>query len=128
MILRDGCKLVYHRLPWQEPFAPYLLEVLYEDDDMIALNKPSGLQVLPKGLFQQRSVLAQLQLKDWKMTSCCSKRKHVQSHPVPVHRLGRGTSGLLLCAKTKVAKVRLASYFAEGAINAGSKRLWLPNP
>jgi len=30
--------------------------------------------------------------------------------------------GLLLCAKTKVAKVRLASYFAEGAINAGNKR------
>ena len=30
--------------------------------------------------------------------------------------------GLLLCAKTKVAKVRLASYFAEGAINAAKKR------
>ncbi|ONL96871.1 RNA pseudouridine synthase 5 [Zea mays] len=106
-----------------EPFAPYLLEVLYEDDDMVALNKPSGLQVLPKGLFQQRTVLAQLQLKDWKMASSCRfKRKDVQSHPVPVHRLGRGTSGLLLCAKTKVAKVRLASYFAEGAINAAKKR------
>ncbi|XP_062215953.1 RNA pseudouridine synthase 5 isoform X2 [Phragmites australis] len=123
MTLRDDSKLVYHRLPWQEPFAPYLLEVLYEDDDMVALNKPSGLQVLPKGLFQQRTVLAQLQLKDWKMTSSCrSKKKDVQSHPVPVHRLGRGTSGLLLCAKTKIAKVRLASYFAEGAINAGNKR------
>ncbi|KAG0551573.1 hypothetical protein BDA96_01G435100 [Sorghum bicolor] len=123
MTLRDGSKLVYHRFPWQEPFAPYLLEVLYEDDDMVALNKPSGLQVLPKGLFQQRTVLAQLQLKDWKMASSCrSKRKDVQSHPVPVHRLGRGTSGLLLCAKTKVAKVRLASYFAEGAINAATKR------
>jgi 23S rRNA-/tRNA-specific pseudouridylate synthase len=61
----------------------------------VALNKPSGLQVLPKGLFQQRTVLAQLQLKDWKMASSCrSKRKDVQSHPVPVHRLGRGTSGL----------------------------------
>ncbi|WVZ56573.1 hypothetical protein U9M48_007079 [Paspalum notatum var. saurae] len=123
LILRDGSKLVYHRLPWQEPFAPYLLEVLYEDDDMVALNKPSGLQVLPKGLFQQRTVLAQLQLRDWKMTSSChSRRKDVQSHPVPVHRLGRGTSGLLLCAKTKVAKVRLASYFAEGATNAANKR------
>jgi 23S rRNA-/tRNA-specific pseudouridylate synthase len=62
----------------------------------VALNKPSGLQVLPKGLFQQRTVLAQLQLKDWKMTSFYSKRKHVQSHPVPVHRLGRGTSGSFL--------------------------------
>ncbi|KAL6644872.1 hypothetical protein ACP70R_016480 [Stipagrostis hirtigluma subsp. patula] len=185
MTLRDGSKLVYHRLPWQEPFAPHLLDVLYEDDDMVALNKPSGLQVLPKGLFQQRTVLAQLQWKDWKMVSkCSSKRKGVQLHPVPVHRLGRGTSGmgnigegiflsndnkpqsgqvdaegqrkgepsevgghlpessgagvsadalscfvacfqykgLLLCAKTKIAKVQLASYFAEGTINAGNKR------
>ncbi|KAL6902145.1 hypothetical protein ACP4OV_005021 [Aristida adscensionis] len=123
MTLRNGSKLVYRRLPWQEPFAPYLLDVLYEDDDMVALNKPSGLQVLPKGLFQQRTVLAQLQWKDWKMaSSCSSKRKGVQSHPVPVHRLGRGTSGLLLCAKTKIAKVQLASYFAEGTINSGNKR------
>ncbi|KAF0928572.1 hypothetical protein E2562_006018, partial [Oryza meyeriana var. granulata] len=144
MILLEGSKLVYHRLPWQEPFAPLLLDVLYEDDDMIALNKPSGLQVLPKGLFQQRTVLAQLQLKDWKMpSSFCSKRKDVQSHPVPVHRLGRGTSEkcelqknvcslpristtaqacLLLCAKTKLAKARLASYFAEGTTNAGKSR------
>lgn len=67
----------------------------------VALDKPSGLQVLPKGLFQQRTVLAQLQLKDWKMaTSCCSKRKDVQSHPVPVHRLGRGTSGLFLTVQS----------------------------
>ncbi|XP_024200557.1 germin-like protein 8-11 [Rosa chinensis] len=33
-ILRVGSQLVYHRLPWREPDAPYLLEVLYEDDDM----------------------------------------------------------------------------------------------
>ncbi|KAG8063873.1 hypothetical protein GUJ93_ZPchr0003g17412 [Zizania palustris] len=123
MTLREGSKLVYHRLPWQEPFAPYLLDVLYEDDDMIVLNKPSGLQVLPKGLFQQRTVLAQLQLKDWKMPSpFCLKRKDVQTHPVPVHRLGRGTSGLLLCAKTKLAKAQLAAYFAEGTTNAGKRR------
>uniref|UniRef100_A0A804QY70 Uncharacterized protein n=1 Tax=Zea mays TaxID=4577 RepID=A0A804QY70_MAIZE len=61
---------------------------------MVALNKPFGLQVLPKGLFQQRTVLAQLQLKDGKMASSCRfKRKDVQSHLVPVHHLGRGTSG-----------------------------------
>lgn len=30
--------------------------------------------------------------------------------------------GLLLCAKTKLAKVQLASYFAEGAANAEKKR------
>lgn len=34
-ITRVGSELVYHRLPWREPEAPYLLEVLYEDDDMV---------------------------------------------------------------------------------------------
>ncbi|CAM8952245.1 unnamed protein product [Rhodiola kirilowii] len=29
-------ELVYHRLPWKEPAAPHLLQVLYEDDDMLA--------------------------------------------------------------------------------------------
>ncbi|KAL9680660.1 hypothetical protein QQ045_018545 [Rhodiola kirilowii] len=105
-------ELVYHRLPWKEPAAPHLLQVLYEDDDMIALNKPSGLQVLPGGLFQQRTVLTQLQWREARKPNC-SPSNH-QAHPVPVHRLGRGTSGVLLCAKTKLAKVRLAAYFADG--------------
>ena len=34
-ITRVGSELVYHRLPWREPDAPYLLEVLYEDGDMV---------------------------------------------------------------------------------------------
>ncbi|KAI3817679.1 hypothetical protein L1987_11476 [Smallanthus sonchifolius] len=101
--LRTGTELVYHRRPWKEPYAPYLLEVLFEDDHLIALNKPSGLQVLPGGLFQQRTVLTQLQ---WHI-------KNQELCPVPVHRLGRGTSGILLCAKTKLAKTRLAALFAD---------------
>ncbi|XP_068330601.1 RNA pseudouridine synthase 5 isoform X1 [Pyrus communis] len=136
-ILRVGSKLAYHRLPWREPDAPYLLEVLYEDDDMIALNKPSGLQVLPQGLFQQRTVLTQLL---WRATQKISHLSCQQPHPVPVHRLGRGTSvttrmvillnillvdwshmvlGILLCAKTKHAKTQLAAYFADGTSNIG---------
>ncbi|XP_065872791.1 RNA pseudouridine synthase 5 isoform X2 [Euphorbia lathyris] len=110
--LRVGSELVYHRLPWTEPDAPYLLQVLYEDEHMIALNKPSGLQVLPGGLFQQRTVLTQLQWRAWKETSSLTSQ---ESHPAPVHRLGRGTSGILLCAKSKLAKTRLAAYFADGA-------------
>jgi hypothetical protein len=125
ILFRDGMELVYHRLPWREPDAPYLLQVLYEDDDMVnvlhttpvlitfgyrcflcvyvwlifleqclnvqvALNKPPGLQVLPGGLFQQRTVLMQLQ---WRASKGSSSLAIQGSHPVPVHRLGRGTSG-----------------------------------
>ncbi|KAL7109443.1 hypothetical protein ACP275_06G175400 [Erythranthe tilingii] len=109
-ILRGGAELVYHRLPWKEPDAPHLVEILHEDDDVIALNKPSGLQVLPGGLFQQRTVLTQLQ----RHAGECQ-----EPHPVPVHRLGRGTSGILLCAKTKLAKSRLAALFADGTSVVG---------
>ncbi|CAL0316091.1 unnamed protein product [Lupinus luteus] len=112
-LLRVGSKLVYNRLPWKEPDAPYMIEVLYEDDDIIALNKPSGLQVLPGGLFQQRTVLTQLQ---WQ-----ANKRNQRRHPVPVHRLGRGTSGILLCAKSKLAKTCLASYFADGTSQVGGK-------
>ncbi|ESQ45273.1 hypothetical protein EUTSA_v10010446mg [Eutrema salsugineum] len=115
-LLRRGSKLVYHRLPWKEPDTPYSLEVLYEDNDLIALNKPSGLQVLPGGLFQQRTLLTQLQ---WCFSKKDSSTGARESHPVPVHRLGRGTSGILLCAKTKLAKTKLASYFAEGTSLVG---------
>nr|XP_027189934.1 RNA pseudouridine synthase 5 isoform X2 [Cicer arietinum] len=118
-LLRAGSKLVYHRLPWKEPDAPHTIQVLYEDDDIIALNKPSGLQVLPGGLFQQRTVLTQLQ---WETNNKCTFEAHQKPHPVPVHRLGRGTSGILLCAKTKLARVHLASYFADGTSRIGGKR------
>lgn len=37
-LVRVGSELVYHRLPWGEPDAPYLLEVLYEDDDMVSVS------------------------------------------------------------------------------------------
>ncbi|PQP99379.1 hypothetical protein Pyn_11933 [Prunus yedoensis var. nudiflora] len=113
-VVRDPSTIL--RLPWREPDAPYLLEVLYEDDDMIALNKPSGLQVLPGGLFQQRTVLTQLL---WQATNKISPLSCQEPHPVPVHRLGRGTSGILLCAKTKHAKTQLAAYFADGTSNIG---------
>ncbi|XP_058204702.1 RNA pseudouridine synthase 5 isoform X5 [Rhododendron vialii] len=102
----------YYRLPWKEPDAPYLLQLLFEDDDLIALNKPSGLQVLPGGLFQQRTILTQLQWQASKYSSLSLARQDL--HPVPVHRLGRGTSGILLCARTKVAKTCLSTYFADG--------------
>ncbi|XP_071732893.1 RNA pseudouridine synthase 5-like isoform X2 [Rutidosis leptorrhynchoides] len=112
IVLRAGTELVYQRLPWREPYAPYLLEVLFEDDHLIAINKPSGLQVLPGGLFQQRTVLTQLQ---WRVKNQRSELtgQELSPVPVPVHRLGRGTSGILLCAKTKLAKTRLAALFAD---------------
>lgn len=35
LFARTGTELVYHRRPWKEPYAPYLLEVLFEDDHLV---------------------------------------------------------------------------------------------
>lgn len=126
-VLRVGSKLVYHRLPWREPITPYKLYVLFEDDHLLAVNKPSGLQVLPGGLFQQRTVLTQLK---WKANQSSKYRSVAgkavvdlqESQPVPVHRLGRGTSGILLCAKSEIAKSQLAADFADGTSFISSNR------
>ncbi|XP_020578147.1 RNA pseudouridine synthase 5 isoform X2 [Phalaenopsis equestris] len=123
-VLSIGSKIIYHRMPWEEAGTPFMLQVLYEDDDIVAINKPSGLQVLPGGLFQQRTVLTQLQWKSSKQGLICSTSQDVQRpYPVPVHRLGRGTSGILLCAKTKLAKTKLAEYFAVGTLAVGENRM-----
>jgi 23S rRNA-/tRNA-specific pseudouridylate synthase len=73
----------------------------------LAVNKLSGLQVLPGGLFQQKIVLTQLK---WKAIQLSKYRSLVgkvvadlqESQPILVHRMGRGTSGILLCAKSKL--------------------------
>ncbi|XP_057489457.1 RNA pseudouridine synthase 5-like [Actinidia eriantha] len=118
-VIRAGSELFYYRIPWKEPDAPYLLEVLFEDDDyihvlicvFIALNKPSGLQGLPGGLFQQRTVLTQLQ---WLATRKCSSLAHQAPHPVPVHWLGRGTSGKPALSMVKFKKLARQVHVGRG--------------
>ncbi len=67
----------------------------------VAVNKPSGLQVLPGGLFQQRIVLTQLQWRsdsDDKQPTCGLTDLHEKDlwKTSPAHHLGRGASGLSL--------------------------------
>eukprot|EP00775_Hariotina_reticulata_P006986 gene6985-7200_t len=107
-LLAAGDLLTYHRVPWIEPDAPAHFQVLHEDEHVLVICKPAGLQVLPKGMFLQRTVLGLLQLY--------MQQRRQQAYPsslipVPVHRLGRGTSGVLLCACTALARNKLTQDF-----------------
>jgi len=81
--LTPGDRLVYHRLPWEEPEAPTDFKTLFEDGDVLALAKPSGLPVLPGGFFLENTLLYLVRQRHG--TECS-----------PLHRLGRGTSGAIL--------------------------------
>ncbi|MEM8505927.1 MAG: RluA family pseudouridine synthase [Cyanobacteria bacterium P01_D01_bin.1] len=99
--LKQGQRLSYARSPWQEPTAPLNFNVLYEDKDLWVIDKPSGLPVLPGGGFLEHTLLHQLRLR------------YPNHQPVPVHRLGRGTSGAMLIAKSQIAREHLSRQFRQ---------------
>jgi 23S rRNA pseudouridine1911/1915/1917 synthase len=90
-----GQTLVWNRPPWIEPDAPLHFEVLFEDPHLLAVNKPSGLPTLPGSGFMENTLLRLVQ----KQTPNAN----------PVHRLGRGTSGIVLFAKTAQAAAKLGA-------------------
>jgi 23S rRNA pseudouridine1911/1915/1917 synthase len=96
-----GQQLAYHRPPWQEPDVPLEFDILHEDSDVLVVAKPSGLPVLPGGGFLQHTLLGLLQ------------QRYPQDTPTPVHRLGRGTSGLMLLARSPFAKSNLSQQMRD---------------
>ena len=98
-VLRLGQELTWSRPPWEEPEAPCTTAILFEDAHLVAVAKPSGLPTLPGGGFLERTLLHLV------------RRRH--SEASPLHRLGRGTSGVVLFARTEAARSALARAFRE---------------
>jgi tRNA pseudouridine32 synthase/23S rRNA pseudouridine746 synthase len=80
------------------------LEIVYEDDDLWVVNKPSGMLSVP-GKSHHESVISILQAR-------CKDGET----PLVVHRLDMDTSGLLLVAKHKTAHYRLQKQFRDREI------------
>ena len=110
-VLKPQDKLAYYRQPWVEPQVPLQFEVIYEDRELMLINKPSGLPVLPGGGYLEHTLLWQL------------KKKYPQDTPVPIHRLGRGTSGLLLLARSPLAKAHLTQQIRNSTIEQDNHQI-----
>jgi 23S rRNA pseudouridine1911/1915/1917 synthase len=86
-ILKPGQLLTWMRPPWKEPDAPCSFAVLYRDEELLAVAKPAGLPTLPGGgNFMDNTLLSLV-------------RRHFPEAS-PLHRLGRGTSGIVVFALT----------------------------
>ncbi len=83
----------------------YQLNIVYEDSDLIVINKPSGLVVHPAAGHEQDTLVNALinHTKDLSM-------KH-EMRPGIVHRLDKETSGLLVIAKNDFAHEHLSLQF-----------------
>ncbi|MEW6744656.1 MAG: RluA family pseudouridine synthase [Planctomycetota bacterium] len=76
------------------------LDILFEDEHLIAVDKPAGVPAHPAGKWVHRTVLTQL---------CRVLRERGEAiTPSLVHRLDRETSGVLLLAKDRASLAHLA--------------------
>ena len=83
------------------------LDIIYEDDDLIVINKPKGLVVHP-GAGNESGTLVNALLYH------CPNLSGINGMERPgiVHRIDKDTSGLLVCAKTDLAHKGLSEQLA----------------
>jgi 23S rRNA pseudouridine1911/1915/1917 synthase len=84
------------------------LDILFEDDDLLVLNKPAGLVVHPGAGHQQHTLVNAL-LAHCKNLSVIGG----EERPGIVHRLDKETSGVLVIAKNDATHRDLSKQFAE---------------
>jgi 23S rRNA pseudouridine1911/1915/1917 synthase len=89
-------------------FAPedLPLEVVYEDEDLIVVNKPAGMVAHPAAGVASGTLANALAFHFQKLS-----RSGGDARPGIVHRLDKGTSGLLVVAKTESAHENLSDQF-----------------
>ena len=93
--------------PWDLIPVKMALDIIYEDDDLIVVNKPKGLVVHPgSGNFENTLVHGLLY-------HCQLSGGDDALRPGIVHRIDKDTSGLLVCAKNDAAHAYLSAQLAD---------------
>ena len=74
------------------------VEILYEDDDVLVINKPSGVTVHPAPSVKEATLVDWLKHKGIRLSTISGEERHGI-----VHRLDKGTSGTMVIAKNNEA-------------------------
>ena len=91
----------------------YNLDIIFEDSDIIMINKPAGLVVHPGAGNTENTLVNAL------VNYCKGTLSTIggELRPGIVHRLDKDTSGLLVVAKNDVAHINLSKQFSNHTIN-----------
>ena len=94
------------------------LVVLYEDEDLIVLNKPPGLVVHPSAGHEKHTLVNAL------LHHCAGQLSGIGgvARPGIVHRLDKNTSGCLVIAKNDATHLALAAQFADRQVEKVYRR------
>jgi 23S rRNA pseudouridine1911/1915/1917 synthase len=84
------------------------VEILYEDDDVLVINKPSGVTVHPAPSVKDATLVDWLKRKGIRLSTISGEERHGI-----VHRLDKGTSGTMVVAKNNEAHEFLSAQLQD---------------
>ncbi len=103
-IMRAG-EVVVHTMPaTREPDVATGIEIVYEDDAIVVVNKPAPLPMHPCGRFNRNSL------------SYILNQVYAPLYLRPAHRLDADTSGVVVFAKTRAIARLLQQQFESGTV------------
>lgn len=104
--LKKGNQLQVDTSPLTTESAPINMLVLYEDNDVTVIDKPAGVLSHSKGSFNDEATVASFMRSRLNDKSLQGNRAGI------VHRLDRGTSGVMICARNQAALSWLQKQFS----------------
>jgi len=99
--VKDGEVVLLVRPHFEEPETPLYFGVVYEDDDVLGVDKPSGLPMHPTATYHRHTLTYLL------------REKYGDPTPHIAHRLDRETSGVVVCGKHIDAERGLKRAFED---------------
>ena len=105
----DEIKVLFEHPPYEYLLTPedIPLDIVYEDDELLVVNKPAGMVVHPGHGNYSGTLINALTFHFENLP------KNSDERPGLVHRIDKDTSGLLVVAKTEEAMAHLSNQFAE---------------
>jgi 23S rRNA pseudouridine1911/1915/1917 synthase len=82
--------------------------IIYEDDDVLVINKPSGVIVHGAPSVAEPTLVDWLKLRNISLSTISGEERHGI-----IHRLDKGTSGLMVVAKTNKAHILLSKQLQD---------------
>jgi tRNA pseudouridine32 synthase/23S rRNA pseudouridine746 synthase len=113
---RPGTVVTYRREVPAEPRIPFEETIVYQDDDLVVVDKPHFLPVMPAGQYVEETLSVRL------------VRRLGNADLVALHRLDRGTAGLVVFSARPSSRDAYTALFRDRAIAKTYEALAAPLP
>lgn len=98
-------RVYYYRSVYAEPRIPFEEVILFQDDQLVVVDKPHFLPVVPSGGYLQETVLVRL------------KRRLGLDTLVPIHRIDRDTAGLVMFSVQPQTRAHYNALFSQRTVS-----------